>query len=92
MTKAEIWKYLEQYDENDGVKVKYMRDMLLDEPAPPLLGVKPYWIAIPQRIAELADAIERNAAKPNPERIDEWTMEISILTEVMKTMEEELKK
>ena len=48
----------------------------------PPLGVSPYYIAIPNRIKELSEAIIRNRNDTNG-KIKEWAKEIVLLSDVM---------
>ena len=57
----------------------------MSETKPPL-GVKPSWIAIPQRIRELAEAIVRCANDTSGEKLDEWAYEIALLSKVQANM------
>lgn len=87
MTKAEIYKALEDhgYDDTDAIKVKYIRQWLIDNEPP--IGIKPYWIAIPQRISDLSKAIDRYSASPNHGRlIQQWTTEITALNSVYEAL------
>lgn len=91
MTKAEIYKELEKYGDTDGIKVKYIRSMLDGSYDKPQLGVKPYWIVIPERIAELADAIKRLSATGDRDTIYKLSFEINLWVQVMQMLEKELK-
>lgn len=86
VTKAEMYKALEKYGDTDGIKVRYVRDMLIGKYDKPPIGVKPWWIAIPERIAALSSAIERTSADPCKAKVEEWTMEINLLTLLMQKM------
>lgn len=57
----------------------------MSETKPPL-GVKPSWIAVPQRITALAEAIIRYANDTSGEKIDEWAYEIALLSKVSEGM------
>jgi len=52
----------------------------------PPLGVKPYYIAIPERIGDLAQAIDRCRNDTSGELLDEWSYEIALLSKVMAKM------
>ena len=52
----------------------------------PPLGVKPYFIAIPERIRELAEAICRN---PETEKVGQWALEIGMHASTLSSMQEE---
>lgn len=91
MTKAEIYKELEEYEDSDGVKAKYIRSMLDGSYDKPPLGVKPYWIAIPERIADLSDAIKRQSATGDRDTIYKLSFEINVWVQVMQMLEKELK-
>ena len=57
----------------------------MDNEKPPL-GVKPSWIAIPQRIKELAEAIIRYKNDTSGELLDEWAYEIAQLSKINANM------
>lgn len=90
MTKSEMYKALESYDDTDAIKVKYIREWLTcNEPS---IGVKPYWITIPQRISDLSKAIDRYSASPNHGRlIRQWIGEIAALSDVYEKLNETYK-
>ena len=46
----------------------------------PPLGAKPSWIAIPERIQDLAEAIIRCKNDTSGEMLDEWAYEIALLS------------
>jgi len=48
----------------------------------PPLGAKPYYVAIPDRITDLAEAIIRNANDTSG-KCKEWANEIILLSDVM---------
>ena len=48
----------------------------------PPLGAKPSWIAIPERIQDLAEAIVRCKNDTSGELLDEWAYEIALLSRV----------
>lgn len=53
----------------------------------PPLGIMPYYIAAEDRIADLGEAISRNAHEPNKRhKIKEWATEIIYQNEMMETM------
>lgn len=89
MTKAEIYKELEKYEDSDGIKVKYIRSMLDGSYDKPPLGVKPYWIVIPERIFDLADAIKRQSATGDRNTIHKLSVEINVWVQVMQMLDKE---
>lgn len=90
MTKAEIWKQLQKYDDSEAIKVKYVRQMLREDSFHDSLPeIEPYWIFIPERIAMLANAIEQTAANPDEKQIGEWTTEINCLCAMLKALDDE---
>ena len=54
----------------------------------PQLGVKPSWVAIPDRIKELAEAIIRCRNDTDGEILAEWAYEIMLLSNVSAVMSE----
>lgn len=90
MTIAEIYKELEKYDDSDGVKAKYIRAMLDGTYDKPPLGVKPYWIVIPERIAELADAIKRLSATGDSDKIYKLSNEINVWAQMMQMLKKKI--
>ena len=48
----------------------------------PALGIKPYYVAIPNRITDLAKAIIRNANETSG-KCKEWATEIVLLSDVL---------
>lgn len=90
MTMAEIYKELEKYEDSDGVKAKYIRSMLDGSYDKPQLGVKPYWIVIPERIAELADAIKRLSATGDRDEIYKLSVEINVWAQMMQMLKKKI--
>lgn len=90
MTMAEIYKELEKYEDSDGVKAKYIRSMLDGSYDKPPLGVKPYWIVIPERIADLADAIKRLSATGDRDKIYKLSVEINLWVQMMQILEKQI--
>lgn len=52
----------------------------MDDLKPPL-GVAPYWIAIPARIKDLAEAIIRCSNDTGGKQLGLWAYEIKVLSE-----------
>lgn len=52
----------------------------------PNIGVKPYYVAIPERIHELSQAIDRNADVKTG-AVQRWAKEISLLSDVLRAMD-----
>ena len=89
MTMAEIYKELEKYEDSDCIKAKYIRSMLDGSYDKSPLGVKPYWIAIPERISDLADAIKRQSATLDRNTIYKLSVEINVWVQVMQMLDKE---
>lgn len=62
----------------------------MGELAPPL-GAKPYYIAIPGRIKELAEAILRCRNDMSGELLDKWAFEIAVLSKAQAEMSKYVK-
>ena len=65
--------------------IREMQVSGMHDKSPPR-GIVPYYIAIPQRIRELASAIERNADNATEQYIYDWIHEIMLLRVVMHCM------
>jgi len=75
----------EKLADQDGTETeKAMRKQA--EPEKPPMGVKPFFIAIPERIRDLAEAISRN---PESEKVGQWALEIGMHASTLSSMREE---
>jgi len=84
---GEKWEL--NYDEIKEALESCPRVLLPDDPPKtekPPIGVKPYYIAIPQRIKELAEAIERYTTYDYKVSTETWAYEILCLLRVMEVM------
>ena len=71
-------------DDTETAKARVLRNQ--EEPEKPPMGVKPFFIAIPERIRELAEAISRN---PESEKVGQWALEIDLHASTLSSMREE---
>ena len=75
---------LADQDDTETAKSRVLRKQ--EAPEKPPMGVKPFFIAIPDRIRELSEAISRN---PESENVGQWAQEIGMHASTLSSMREE---